>query len=91
MNLELGTFQVFSFFERDNDLNFVYFRLFLCSAGQIRKVFRNVGHFHYIAGPATKKCKSVAVLQLSSTLMTGQTRTNSRDQLSSKFEPVRSR
>ncbi len=31
----------------------------------------------------------VAVLQLSSTLMTGQTRTNSH-QLSSKFEPVQS-
>ncbi len=42
---------------------------------------------HYFAEPATTKCKPVAVLQLSSTLMTGQTRTNSH-QLSSKFEPV---
>ena len=45
---------------------------------------------HYFAEPATTKCKPVAVLQLSSTLMTGQMRTNSH-QLSSKFEPVQMR
>ena len=45
---------------------------------------------HYHAEPATTKCKPVAVLQLSSTLMTGQSRTNSH-RLSSKFEPVQSR
>ncbi len=43
----------------------------------------------YFARLATSKCKPVAVLQLSSALVTGQTRTNSH-QLSSKSEPVQS-
>ena len=43
----------------------------------------------HIADPSTTKCKPVAVLQFSSTLMTGQTRTNSH-QLLSKVEAVQS-
>ena len=49
-----------------------------------------VAILQYFAEPATTKNKPVVVLQLSLTLMTGQTRTNSH-QLSSKFEPVQSR
>ena len=58
---------------------------------KLENIFFNcVKILHYFAEPATTKCKPVAVLQLSSTLMTGQTRTNFH-QLSSKFEPVQSR
>ena len=37
----------------------------------------NWSTLHYFAKPAITKCKPVAVLQLSLTLMTGRTRTNS--------------
>ncbi len=49
----------------------------------------NWSTLNYFAEPATTKCKLVAVLQLSLTLMIGQARTNSYQNLS-QFKVIKS-
>ena len=73
-----------TFIRRSNEVR-IPLRIFPSHLKKACKFFNYI--LRYFAEPATTKCKPVAVLQLSSTLMTGQTRTNSH-QLSSKFEPV---